>query len=67
MDSSCEKWGLGPYGVVGLWGRMHESHFAEREKLRLREGQPMSEVTPGGTAGTLALAWLPGQHRLTQL
>lgn len=43
------------------------SPILQREKLRLREGQPMSEVTPGGIAETLAFAWLPSQHRLTQL
>lgn len=53
-------------GLLGCGGECM-SPILQREKLRLREGQPMSEVTPGGTAGTLALAWLPGQHRLTQL
>lgn len=48
-------------------GREYMSPILQREKLRLREGQPMSEVTPGGIAETLAMAWLPRQHRLTQL
>lgn len=44
------------------------SLILQRKKLRLREGQPMSEVAQCREvepSGPLALAWLLGQDSLT--